>query len=105
VSCYWDLHCVDCGETWDLEMNHAGETLHKVCAHAKELAALTWLDEVDVNLDFYGGRMVPIAWFARHKDHRVLPLNEYGRFMVAGPDGKLVEVEGRRLADGGWTLP
>jgi hypothetical protein len=85
VSTDWNVHCVDCNMTHGFDdANHQAELMAIICKNADAIAALApFLAEAgDVKLQTFWGQ-IDVHWFATHKGHRIVPINEYGDLLTA----------------------
>lgn len=79
MSCSYDLRCTDCSENCGFDLNHGAERLLEMWKGREALAALAGVDLGDA-LDHSGSMFGLLCSFAaKHKDHRVVAFNEYGR--------------------------
>lgn len=83
MSCDWNVHCVDCKDThYFNDANHEDKLMAALCKHADAIAGLVDLVKTDdVQLGTLWGRVDP-GWFARHRGHKLVPINEYGDLLT-----------------------
>jgi hypothetical protein len=83
VSNYWGILCADCGDKHEFcNANHREDFMHAAIRHADAIAALSPLcDEPEM----YGGNELKtlcgelnVKWFAAHRGHKLVPVDEYG---------------------------
>ena len=86
MSCDWDVRCLDCQEDLGIDnANHAVELMRVIITHVKEIAAIDpFLKAADragyfIDFSFGSGSYIQTAWFVKHADHRLAPVNEYGQ--------------------------
>lgn len=85
MSTYWHVHCLDCKDTNKFSnANHQEELMAALCKHADAIAGLAGLmsESLISNIDLttsYG--QVDVDWFAKHRGHRLCPINEYGALL------------------------
>lgn len=80
MSCRWDAYCLDCQESAGLEngWNHASDDVLALCKHAHFLAQIRPRLGGNFELMRWSSE-VPLDWFAKHAQHRLVPRDEYGR--------------------------
>lgn len=83
MSCDWHIRCVDCNETHRFDdANHCDDDMRVLIKHAAALAGFVELqaelgDRFQITLACYGS--IDASWFAKHRGHRLQPIDEYGR--------------------------
>lgn len=88
MSLYWDLRCVDCGV--DAGFDNANRMMTEMQALAAGSADLgrAFKAILAVHGSLLGSHLlvdswgfsIPVAFFVEHGDHRLRPVDEYGRF-------------------------
>lgn len=81
MSTYWDVKCLDCDEVCDLgETNHAVDEVRSLIRHANVIASLLPLQSELITPEFRFRYQcsIPVDWFAKHKEHNIVPYSEYG---------------------------
>lgn len=83
MSCDWNILCLDCKDTHTFnDANHEIELMQILIKHASAIAMLAPLfkDVYWPKIEFktlYGE--IDPDWFAYHKGHNLIPIDEYGR--------------------------
>lgn len=82
----WEIKCVTCDKVHGFDdANHRVELMRHIIAHADAVAALAPLMATyagyagDIELRTNYGSIDP-TWFAAHRGHALLPVDEYGMF-------------------------
>jgi hypothetical protein len=78
MSCVWYVYCEDCDDDHAVG-NRMLDEARKLIAHRNEIAAMADFTPA-VTLEFIGEVRVGTRWFAEHKDHRLVPRNEFRHF-------------------------
>lgn len=81
MSCHWDIKCVTCGETLGMyDTNHRLDLMKILILCKDGLAGLTPLLQLrgDRSVQIYEYWVDP-KFFAEHKNHELIPINEYGQ--------------------------
>jgi hypothetical protein len=92
MSCHWDIHCFTCDEGVGLRVNHYDKEISdlvKLMSSATKVLKTLEKEAIDclfIDPDACGiscgcpySQEIPIAWFIKHEEHDVGPLNEYGQ--------------------------
>ena len=89
MSCDWGIKCITCPQAEEHyfgdETNHRSDLMLHMIKHAKAIGALNpFMVDTKYNEDVtFGLRYFSIrtAWFAKHCDHALVPINEYGQLL------------------------
>lgn len=82
MSCYWDVHCLDCNVGMGLHLNRDPETCQEVVEFKEAIARLKGFSPQwggDLIVSGESGRVDP-AWMAEHLFHVIRPMSESGDF-------------------------
>jgi len=75
MSCAWYVYCEDCDKEHEVG-NHMLDEARSLIEHRHAIAAMAPLTH-RVTIGLLRDLYVSTAWFAEHKDHRLVPRNEY----------------------------
>lgn len=87
MSCDWNVKCLDCNEITDFsDANHATDLMLSLIKNAKGLAVVHDVISMicaETSYAYYEGmrissHRIPTEFFAKHHDHKMVPINEYG---------------------------
>lgn len=86
MSTYWLVLCADCNvEHAGLRVNRREDLIWAITRHADAIAALVPLFEeqstwgtASLTVNSSDGALDP-RWFAEHRGHKLVPINEYGQ--------------------------
>lgn len=86
VSTNWDVWCEDCSDKLGMDNCTSEDSAWLLARNADAIAVFSEAQEAlkevrwDCEADLTRcGRIVDTAWFVRHRGHRLVPKNEYGR--------------------------
>ncbi len=85
MSLYWDIVCLECNDKHGFQVNHGDSTMVELVGDAVDLgiaakSLVKLKSNVVLRVDHYGeSLMLDMQWFARHGDHHLSPVDEYGR--------------------------
>lgn len=79
MSNHWDLRCVTCETTCDLEWNHGGDAIQQLIPHLSALAqAGPALDLLSIHVYDLQYPLGLVSFAEQHHTHQLTAVDEYG---------------------------
>lgn len=88
MSTWYDVYCFDCKSHAGIQENHWQEECADLIANKDAIASMAeGMKAIDSILGWRRPSIrlsdhvsLPVEWFATHKDHKLVVINEYGSF-------------------------
>ncbi len=111
MSKCWDVYCKDCDvKSGITNANHREDLMRELVRHRHAIAAIVpLLNDSDVTLTLGGaGYDFDPSWFAKHHEHNLVPMSEYGDVLDDLCEhrrcGKRGELQQLRVDKKSWLL-